>query len=177
MPEAPRHPLAFFAPDLARGPFTSNSPTVAGVQLAAALAQVRAPLSRSDADLIAHVDFIRALADRLFPDAAELLDLDVGVEVADQIQTTIRQDTGKYALLHCWLADTPGGGETTLAPTSVTWNSGVVLQTVTAAKRFLVLTPANGVAAATVQFNGDRTWYWAVARHGRVFYSSSLNFD
>ena len=176
MPRERRH-VEFFGPDLARGPVLSGSPPVAAVQIATALAQLRVPLLRSDTEIESHAEFIRALADKLFPDFAADIRMDVGEESANTIDTQIRVETGTYTLLHCWLADSKGGGETSLAPDSVTWNSGTVLETVTANKRFLIVTPATGVANVTVGYSGDNTWYWAVARYGRVYYSSSLNFD
>ena len=69
-----------------------------------------------------------------------------------------------------------GGGETTNPPSIVTWNTGVVLQTITPNTRYLILTPTTGVADVTVSFGGTKTWYWGVARQGRVQYSSQLRF-
>lgn len=172
-----RRHLEFFGPDLARGPVLSGSPPVAAVQIATALAQLRVPLSRSDSDIEDHVEFIRTLADKLFPDYAVDIRMDVGDESADTIDTQIRVETKTYTLLRCWLADAKGGGETSLAPTSVTWNSGTVLQTVTTKKQYLILTPTTGVVSVSVNYSGDRTWYWAAARHGRVYYSSALDFE
>lgn len=176
MAESRRH-VEFFGPDLGRGPFSSNSPHVAAVQIATALAQPLAPLTRAEADWEAHADLIRSLADRLFPDFAEQVTLDVAAESGDAIVTTVHERSGTYALLHCWLADAKGGGETGTSPTSVAFSGATVLQTVTASKRFLIITPTSGVATATVSYTGDHTWYWAVARHGRVHYSNALNFD
>lgn len=167
----------FFGPDLGRGPFAAHRLETAAVQIATALAQLRTPLTRSDADIQAHADFIRNLADRLAPDYAVAVAFDVQPESGNTIVTSIRTALAAYSLLYCWLADTPGGGETTTAPDSVTWNEGVVLQTITANKRYLVITPTTGVASVTVGHAGDRTWYWAVSRLGRVFYSPSVNFD
>jgi len=172
-----RRHIEFFGPDLGRGPFAAHRIETAVIQIAAALAQVRAPLTRSDSDLQSHADFIRNLADRLAPDWASQITLDVGDESSDAIQTSIRTAVGTYSLLHCWLTDDPGGAETATAPDSVTWNSGTVLETVTANKRYWIITPATGVADVTVDYVGNNTWYWAVARYGRVYYSSSLNFD
>src|SRR4030095_2906773 len=112
-----RRHTEFFGPDLGRGPFSSNSPQVAAVQIATALAQPRAPLTRAEADWQGHAEFIRGLADRLFHHFPYQIQLDVGVETADNIVTTIRENTGTYSLLHCWLADAKGGGETRTAPT------------------------------------------------------------
>jgi len=176
MPKERRH-VEWFGPDLARGPVLSGSPPVAAVQIATALAQLRMPLSRADSTLEDHAEFIRSLADKLFPDYAAGMHIDVGDEVADAIATQFRVDTGTYSLLRCWLADSHGGGETALAPASVTWNTGVVLQTVTAKKHYLVLVPATGVVSVTVGYTGDWSWYWAATRQGRVYYSSALNFD
>ncbi|HUU98278.1 MAG TPA: hypothetical protein VM487_21305 [Phycisphaerae bacterium] len=172
-----RRHTEFFGPDLGRGPFAAHRIETAVIQIATALAQVRAPLSRSDSDLQDHADFIRNLADRLAPDWASQITMDVGDEVSNEIQTSIRTAVGIYSLLHCWLADTPGGGETSAAPGDVVWNSGTVLETVSTLKRYWIITPSTGVANVTVTCTIDRTWYWAVARYGRVYYSSSLNFD
>ncbi len=176
MPEARRH-ADFFGPDLGRGPFTSHIPSVAAVQVATALAQTRVPLSRSDAELLSHAEFIRSLADALFPDFAEQIRIEVGSESADAIPCTISEDTRSYSLLHVWLADAKGAAETAVAPTGVSFAGGTVLQTVTANKRWLILTPTTGVITATIEYSGDRTWYLAAARHGRVYYSNAIDFD
>lgn len=176
MPESRRH-TEFFGPELGRGPFTSHVPSVAAIQVATALAQTRAPLSRIEADLLSHAELIRSLADVLFPDFAEQIRIDVGIESADAIQCTISEDTRSYSLLHVWLADAKGGGETAVAPTSVSISGGAVLQTLTANKRWLILTPTTGVVTATINYAGDRTWYLAAARHGRVYYSNAIDFD
>ncbi len=167
----------FFGADLGRGPFTSTRLETAAVQIAAALAQLRTPLKRADADIESHADFIRGLADRLAPDFATAVSFDVGDESANAIVTSIRTAISTRSLLHCWLADSVGGGETSTAPDSVVFNDGVVLEIATASKRFLIVTPITGVLSVTVNYVGDRSWYWATARHGRVFYSPILNFD
>lgn len=169
--------LDFFGPDLGRGPFTAHRIDTAAMQLAAALAQIRAPLARSDDDLRTHASFIRELADRLAPDWAAGIAMDVGVEAANQITTSINAGVGTFSLLRCWLADSNGAAETALAPTSITWNSGIVLQTVTLNKHYLVITPSTGIANVTVNYGAARTWYWAVTRLGRVFYSTGLSFS
>ena len=172
-----RRHVEWFGPDLARGPVLSGSPAVAAVQVATALAQLRVPLSRSDSDIEGHAEFIRTLADKLFPDYAADIRFDVAPEISNNIVTQIRVETSSYTLLRCWLADSHGGGETVLAAPTVTWNSGTILQTVTANKQFVVLLPATGVVSVTVSHSGDHTWYWAAARQGRVYYSSALDFD
>lgn len=166
----------FFGPDLGRGPFSSQRIETSALQIAVALAQIRAPLTRSDDDLRAHADFIRALADRLAPDWAAQVTLTVGDEVSNTVTTTIIVPTGAYSLLDCWLSDEPGGGLTATAPLSVTFNPGVVLETVVANKRYLVITPSTGVISATVTFATARSWYWAVSRYARVYYSARLSF-
>jgi hypothetical protein len=178
MPASNRRHVEFFGPDLGRGPFSSNSPPVAAVQIAAALAQVRAPLLRSDSEIEAHVDFIRALADRLFPDFASQIRFNVGAEDAsDNILTQILDDSGQYSLLECWLADAKGGGVSTVDPVSVTWGAeAVVLQTIVTRRHFKIIGPTTGLINATVKYLGDHTYYWAVARQGRVYYSSGLDF-
>lgn len=167
-----RRHLQFFGPDYSRGPFAAASPETAGVQLGAALAQLRTPLLRSDDELRAHADFIRELGERLMPDWAAQVRIDVGPEVSDSIQTSIRVMANSFSLLHIWLADAAGGAETTLAPTTVTWTMGAVLHTITTNRRWMIITPATGVASVTVTYTGEKTWYWAVARHGRIFYTS-----
>lgn len=171
-----RH-VEFFGPDLARGPVLSGSPAVAGVQVATQLAQLRVPLLRSDTEIESHAEFIRSLADKLFPDYAAGIKFDVSSEVSNEIDTQICVDTSNYTLLRLWLAESKGGGESAFTPTSVTFNSGVVLQTITSKKHYLVVAPTTGVVSVTVNYTGDRTWYWAAARHGRVYYSSALDFD
>nr|QDY92651.1 hypothetical protein fos2004AM_00020 [uncultured Planctomycetota bacterium] len=171
-----RH-MEFFGPDLGRGPFSPHRIETAAVQIATALAQPCAPLTRNTTDFHGHADFIRELADRLAPDWAAQIATSVGDESANNIQTTIRAATGTYSLLDCWLSDSIGGGLTTTAPNSVTFNTGTVLQTVTANKRFLVITPTTGVVTVTVNYTGNNTWYWAISRHARVYYSSSLAFS
>ncbi len=167
----------FFGADLGRGPFTSTRLETAAVQIAAALAQLRTPLKRSDDDIETHADFIRNLADRLAPDYAAAISFAIAAESANAIVTSIRTALSTRSLLHCWLADSIGGGETATAPDSVVFNDGVLLETATADKRFLVVTPTTGVLSVTVNYVGDSSWYWASARHGRVFYSPVLNFD
>lgn len=179
MPASNRRHIEFFGPDLGRGPFSSNSPPVAAVQMAAAIAQLRAPLLRSQTEIEAHVDFIRALADRLFPDFASQIRFNIGEEDAsDNILTQILDDSGQYSLLECWLADARGGGVSVVDPTSVTWGPEVVvLQTIVTRRHFRVIAPTTGLLNVTVKCFDDHTYYWAVARQGRVYYSSSLNFD
>lgn len=172
-----RRNTEFFGPDLGRGPFTSHIPAVAAIQVATALAQIRAPLTRSDTDLLSHAEFIRSLADTLFPDVANQIRVDVGLEIANTIACSIREDTSNYSLLHAWLADTKGEGESATTPASVTWTGGAVLQTLSANKRWLLITPTNGVVTASINYTGDHTWYLAAARHGRVYYSSAIDFD
>lgn len=172
-----RRHVEWFGPDLARGPVLSGSPPVAAVQIATALAQLRVPLSRADSEIEDHAEFIRSLADKLFPDYAAGIRMDVGDESSNTISTQIRIDTGTYTLLRCWLADAKGGGETSTTPTSVTWNNGTVLQTITANKQYLILMPTTGVVSVNVNYSGDHSWYWAAARHGRVYYSSVLDFE
>jgi hypothetical protein len=166
----------FFGPDLARGPFGSSQIATTTVAIATALAQLRVPLSRSDADIRAHADFIRELADRLAPDWAALLTIDVGSYSAGYIPTAIGAVTGTFSLLECWLADSVGGGETGTTPNDVVWTSGTVVQTITPGTHYLVVTPQTGCVGVTVGYDGSKTWYWAVCRQGRVYYSSQIRF-
>ncbi len=166
----------FFGPDLGRGPFAAHRIETAAVQIAAALAQLRTPLKRNDEDIQDHAEFIRTLADILAPDWAAQIDIDVGIRDNLTIPTSIRTAIGSFSLLECWLADSSGGGLTSTAPGVVTWNTGVVLQTITANKHYLIITAHTGVADVSVTDAGPRTWYWAICRQGRVYYSSQLYF-
>jgi hypothetical protein len=168
--------MELFGPDLGRGPFTSQRIETAALQLGTVLAQLRAPLSRSDNDVRAHADFIRELADRLAPDWAAQIAIDVGDESNNVVQSTITAITGTYSLLECWLADSAGGGESGTAAASVTWSPGTLLETVTANKHYRIITPSTGVAVANVGYSGAKSWYWAVCRQGRVYYSSAVHF-
>ncbi len=171
-----RRHTEWFGPDFARGPVLSGAPEVAAVQIAAALAQLRIPLRRSDSELQTHADFIRNLADRLFPDLAGPVALSVGSEQSDQVTTQITDNSGNYSLVQMWLADNIGGGETATAPDSVSFSGAVVLETVTPNVRFWVITPKTGLANVTVSYAGSKVWYWAAARQGRIVYSSKLDF-
>jgi len=173
---AERRHLEFFGPELGRGPALSGSVPTAAVQLATALAQLRAPLGRSEDELRAHADLIRELADRLFPDWAVSLEMDVEPLSGSTVPTTFRLASGTYNLLECWLADTPGGGLTSSAPDSVSWNIGTVVHEFVANKHWIIITPDTAIARATVSFVGSRDWYWAASRFGRVFYSSQIEF-
>lgn len=166
----------FFGPDLGRGPFSSQRVETSALQIATALAQIRAPLTRADDDLRSHADFIRELADRLCPDWAAALRISVDAEQYDAVHTSIIAPTGEYSLLDLWLSDSIGGGVTGTSPGSVTFNVGTVIQTITSNRRYLVLTSATGVIDVTVSYGSTRTWYWAVTRYGRVYYSSRLYF-
>jgi hypothetical protein len=171
-----RH-VEFFGPDLARGPFSPHRMDAAAIQIATALAQLRAPLTRADNDILDHGDFIRQLADRIAPDYAAYIKIDVGQEVSNSVQTTIRTELGTYSMLDLWLADNYGGGLTSLAPTTVTFNAGTVLQAVVANKHYRVITSATGIIDVTVSYAGVRDWYWGISRHGRGYYSARLDFN
>jgi hypothetical protein len=170
-----RH-MEWFGPDLGRGPFSSQRIETSALQIATALAQMRAPLTRSDDDLRTHADFIRELADKLAPDWAAQVTLDVGSRVAGVISTSIRVASGSHSLLDCWLADAVGGGLTGTAPSDVTFTAGQVLETIEANKRYLIVTPSTGVVQVSVSYLGLKSWYWTVSRNARVYYSSQLYF-
>lgn len=172
-----RRHLEFIGPDLARGPVLSGSPQTAAVQLATAIAQLRAPLLRSDDALREHADFIRELAERLFPDFATAVRSDVGAAVGGEIKTTMLMPTGVFNLVEVWLADGSGQGVTPTAPLGVNWNIGTVLREIEAKKHYIMLTPDTGVLDVTVVFGSPKTWRWAVARNGRVHYSDALFFS
>jgi hypothetical protein len=166
----------WFGPDLLRAPALSGSPPVAGVQIASAIAQLRAPLARDDTAIEDHADFIRSLADKLFPDYAVDIRFEVGGESSDQVDTTIRVDSSQYSLLHCWLSDSAGGGLTATAPDSVSFAGGAVLETITAKKHFLIVAPKTGVVTASVSYTGTQNWYWGVSRFARAYFSTQLSF-
>ncbi|HOO17127.1 MAG: hypothetical protein KBH81_14180 [Phycisphaerae bacterium] len=166
----------FFGPDWGRGPFSSYRIETAALQIATALAQLRVPLLRDDEQIKSHAEFIRQLADCLAPDWAVQISSDVGQLSGGAIPTSILAATGTFSLLDCWLADSPGGGLTSTAPSSVAWTSGTVLQTIVERKRYLIVTPSTGVATVNVSYGGVKNWYWAICRQGRVYYSSQLSF-
>jgi hypothetical protein len=175
MPTERRH-VEFFGPDLGRGPFASSQLDAAAVQIATALAQLRVPLLRSDADIKAHADFIRELADKLAPDSAGFVSVDLGAESANLINVSLRLAAPGRSLLRLWLADSIGGGETSVTPSSWVYSTGTLLQSVTTNKHHLVVTSATGLINLTLGYGGAVTWYLGVARSGRVFYSNPIIF-
>ena len=162
--------LEFFGPDLSRGPYSAAQINTSALQIATALAQLRAPLGRSADDVRNHATFIRELADMLAPDSA------VGNEIADTVQTTIAAITGAYSVLDCWLADSVGGGLTTTLPATLSFSGGTVLETVVLGKRYIVLTPLSGLVTISVGYGGPKSWYWGVSRGARAYYSGRLGF-
>lgn len=170
-----RH-LEWLGPDLGRGPFTPHRIETAAIQIATALAQVRAPLTRADSDLFAHGDFIRQLADRIAPDYAAFLSVDVGPENTNVIQSVFRTALAAHSLLDCWLSDHAGGGLTSFEPDGVTFTHGQILEVIVPRKRYLVITDGAGIATADVTYGGTRAWRWAVCRLGRIAYSDELAF-
>lgn len=169
--------VEFFGPDLGRGPAAASRIDIAVLQIASAIAQLRAPLSRADADVLAHGEFIRQLADRLAPDTAGYLSIAVQPEEGDVIRTSFRTAYAGYSLFDLWLADDWGGGPTGTAPTTVSFAPGTVVETIVDKKRYLVLTSGTGVIEAAVTWGGTRSWFWAATRYGRVLYSDELRFS
>ncbi len=167
----------FFGPDLGRGPFSPHRLETAAVQIATALAQLRAPVSRADNDILSHGDFIRQLADRIAPDYAAYLDADVGEKSSSTITTTFRTAIQANSMIELWLADGYGGGVSSNAPNSVAIGIGTVMETLVANRHYRILSTGNGIISISVTYTGGtRTWYWGVSRHGRVYYSSGLYF-
>jgi hypothetical protein len=168
--------LEFFGPDLSRGPYSAAQINTSALQIATALAQLRAPLGRSSEDVRNHAAFIRELADVLAPDWAAQVSFAIGNEISDTIQTTIAAVTGTYSVLDCWLSDSVGGGLTVTTPTTLSFSGGAVLETIVIGKRYLVLTAESGLVSISVGFGGSKTWYWGVSRAARVYYSGRLSF-
>jgi hypothetical protein len=168
--------LEFFGPDLSRGPYSAAQINTSALQIATALAQLRAPLGRSADDVRNHATFIRELADMLAPDSAVQIGFTVGNEIADTVQTTIAAITGAYSVLDCWLADSVGGGLTTTLPATLSFSGGTVLETVVLGKRYIVLTPLSGLVTISVGYGGPKSWYWGVSRGARAYYSGRLGF-
>lgn len=166
----------WFGADLARGPFSASYMDTAAVQIATALAQLRTPVSRADADLLAHGDFIRQLADRIAPDYAAYVDMESTPEVSNDIRVDIRTALSSYSIFDCWLADTIGGGLSNYTGATVTFPTGTILQQIVTNRHFRVITSANGLLTVNINYTSTRNWYLAVARHGRVYYSSQLRF-
>ncbi len=169
-------PTLQYGPDTGRGPFTSVEVETASLQLATILAQMRAPKGRLDADVQSHADFIRNLADRLCPDFAAQLSIEVFAESANTVHVIITAPTGTYSLIDVWLADAIGGGLTGTAATTVTFNLGTILQTVVDKKHYRVLTTVAGVIDITLGYASAHDWYLGITRYGRVWYSDQVHF-
>lgn len=175
MPSERRH-LEHYGPDFARGPIISGAPEVAAVQIATQLAQLRVPLRRDDSEVLSHADFIRGLADRIFPDYAVGIRFDVSDAIAGMVTTQIAVQGNTPTVLHVWLADSNGGGVTATTPQNVSVTIGDVLFELTVNKQFLMLVPQTGLIEFSVTFGGGPDLHWACARNGRVFYSPRLRF-
>jgi hypothetical protein len=166
----------FFGPDLGRGPFSSQRIETSALQIATALAQLRAPLTRGDDELRAHADFIRELSDRLCPDWAAALTFSVAAVTDYRVRTQITVPTGTYNLLEIWLADSAGGALTSVEPYMVDVTGGTILETRVNKKHWLVLTSTTGFVELTIEHYTQQNWYWAATRLGRVYYSSRVYF-
>lgn len=173
MPNNDRH-TEFFGPDFARGPFASSNLETAAIQIAAAIAQVRAPLTRDDTEISDHAQYIRDLADIIAPDTASFVSVSFAPDITGTV-ATFRANTSRSVLLRLWLADNFGGGVTNETPQTVFWDTGVVLEEVDSNKQYVVATNTVGVAQCLVLTNAsETTWYWGVARGSRTFYSSAM---
>lgn len=165
----------FFGPDFARGPFGSSNLQVTAMQIATAIAQLRAPVDRSADAITAHADYVRSLAERLVPEMATFVSTSITAG-AFGLTTTFRANYPSRVLLRVWLADSEGGGETNNAPDYVDWVSGTVLEEVTPKKQYVITTDNAGVAAVTIDNAAAATWYWGVVRSAAVFYAGPLTF-
>jgi len=175
MPTNDRH-TEFFGPDFARGPFGSSNLDVAAISIAAAIAQVRAPLTRDDTEISDHAQFVRDLADIIAPETATFISIDFTPVTGGGTIVTFRANTLNRVLLRAWLADDYGGGVSNATPDDVTWDTGVELQNIDSSdKHFLVVTNNVGVAQAFVSVSSETDWYWGVARGSRVFYTGQMN--
>ena len=171
-----RRHTEFFGPDLIRSPVLSGSPEVAAVQVGAALAQLRAPLTRDLAELEAHADLIRGLADRLFPDQASALRLSVDEESDNEVVTTIAVQTTQPMLVRCWLTDAGADAPTLNPPNQVVVLSGTVVQQNPTGTELLLLSPGNGILTIRVTKPGTANYRWAAVLIGRARFSDSLEF-
>jgi hypothetical protein len=177
MPAGDRRHIEFFGPDLGRGPFASSQLNAAAVQIATALAQLRAPLLRSDTDILAHADFIRQLADRLAPTETGFLSAAVGSEASNVVSTNFRVAVPARTLVRLWLADFFGGGVSANSPTSIAYPVGTLVHSYTTDRHVLAMTDSSGQLTVNVTFTGTRTWYWAVGFRERVTYTDPLSFS
>ncbi len=171
-----RRHTEFFGPDLIRAPVLSGSPEVAAVQIAAAVAQLRAPLTRDLAALEQHTDLIRNLADRLFPDYASGLALAVEDESANVVTTSICVQTPHATVLRCWLADAGAEAPTTTPPNAVEFLSGTILEEITPRTSYVILTPASGIITVRVTKPGTADYRWGATILGRARFSPTLQF-
>lgn len=174
MSSTDRH-TEFFGPDFARGPFASSNLDTAAIQIAAAIAQVRAPLTRDDTEISNHAQYIRDLADIIAPETATFVSISFAEDLSSGTIVTFRTNTTRSVLLRLWLADDIGGGVSNGTPSQVFWDSGVVLEEVVTRKHWVIATNTVGVAQALVRTSTELNWYWGVARGSRVFYSSQMN--
>jgi len=108
----------------------------------------------------------------------------VGSESANTIQVTAQvrdaQDNANPAtfLLHAWLSAAAYGPEVTTAPNGgVTVGVGATLETVTANKRWRVLTNTTGAARFDLVDSGTPTFYLNVELDGKVYASLPITFS
>ncbi len=174
MPGNRRH-LEWFGPDLLRAPALSGIAPVAAVQIATALAQLRAPLRRDDSAIEEHADFIRRLAEVLFPDHASAFTLSVNPRLGRTIETHVLPPRGTTTLAHAWLADEDGAPPSSSTPDEIEFLEGHVVHSPSPGL-FLMLAPESGLVRIRVRSTTSATWRWAVSAGGRAYYSQQLVF-
>lgn len=159
----------FFGPDLGRGPFASSNPSSSALQIATMLAQLRAPVQRDDQQILDHADYIRQVADTLYPDQATF----VAVETEDLSGlnvVTFRTNSSSRTLLRIWMTDSFGGPPRTFIPTTIVVTGAVIAQDPARAS-WEIATNDVGVAQINVTLSQGEEVYWGVARGQRIFYA------
>jgi hypothetical protein len=176
MPNTDRH-TEFFGPDFARGPFAGSNLDTASIQIAAAIAQVRAPLARDDSEISAHAQYIRDLADIIAPETATFVNVSSEPDAFSGTIITFRANTNSPVLMRFWLADVYGGGISNESPADVYWQDGNVLQSLDNDRQFIFTTNTSGIASLLIESVSSTYWYLGVARGSRVFYTGQITVE
>jgi len=112
------------------------------------------------------------------------LQFTIGGEVNDQTDVTVQvvdaegQAVSDYFEVHLWLSDSQYGGETSSAPDGgVSVQTGTLLVEESAAKRWRVLSDANGQVVMRITHSGIATWYVNGQVGGKIVASGAVSFQ
>lgn len=116
-------------------------------------------------------------------DYLPIISISVGAESSDiilvtaQVQSILSNNSSHNFVLRAWLSDTESGGETGTEPDgTVSWTTGTTLETVTAKKRWKVITNSSGAAVLSIENTTTDTWYLNIELDGRVWVSDGIAF-